>query len=45
MSDEYDLSRALRVAMAQAWDEGRQAGMDEGHGATITETNPYRENQ
>ena len=26
MSDEYDIDRALRTAMAQAWGEGYEAG-------------------
>ena len=29
--------------LAKAWDEGHTAGMDEGQGATIIETNPYRD--
>ena len=35
----------IRRRMAEAWDEGRSAGMDEGSGATIVETNPYRDRE
>lgn len=48
MSDEYDIARALRVAMAQAWDEGHRAGSNDiGSGLRDEELtkNPYRENQ
>ena len=31
-----------REERADAWDEGHAAGMDEGQGATIVETNPHR---
>ena len=57
MSDEYDIARALRVAMAQAWDEGYKAGSDDtsAFAATVDgyvdfdeyedTPNPYRESK
>ena len=40
---EAEVRRALAKMKARAWDEGHAAGMDEGRGANIIETNPYKE--
>ena len=57
MSDECDIDRALRTAMAQAWDEGYEAGSsDSSAWEDVTDgyvdfdeyedtPNPYRENK
>lgn len=40
-----DAERGISKIKAQAWDEGHEAGWDQGHYETTPEPNPYRDQE